>query len=113
MSSLKTKMSAWAYILAGVALSAAFESAPQKRTAGGPPGGELFHVAVSRNRAATLFASALHGGVFRSVDAGASWQEVDNGLPEDASCEIDIDPRMTRVVYALCDETVFKTADGG
>jgi photosystem II stability/assembly factor-like uncharacterized protein len=113
MSSLKTKMSVWAYILAGVALSAAFESPPQKRTAGGPPGGELFHVAVSRNGAATLFASALRGGVFRSVDAGASWQEVDSGLPDDAFCEVVIDPRVTGVVYALCGETVFKTADDG
>jgi photosystem II stability/assembly factor-like uncharacterized protein len=111
MSSLKTKISV--SILAPVVLFAAFESALQTQTAGGPPGGELFHVAVSRTGPATLFASALHGGVFRSVNAGASWQEVDSGLPDDAFCELVIDPRVSRVVYAVCGETVFKTADGG
>ena len=57
----------------------------------------MFHVAVSRNGPVTLFASAMSGGVFRSVDAGASWQEVDSGLPGDAFCELVIDPRVTRV----------------
>jgi photosystem II stability/assembly factor-like uncharacterized protein len=100
-------------IIAAAVLFAAFSSAPQPQSAGGPPGGDVFHVAVSRNGPATLFASALAGGVFRSVDAGASWQEVDSGLAGDAFCELVIDPGVSRVVYALCGETVFKTADGG
>jgi photosystem II stability/assembly factor-like uncharacterized protein len=100
-------------LIAAAVLCAVFSSAPQPQSAGGPPGGGVFHVAVSRNGPATLFASAMAGGVFRSVDAGASWQEVDSGLAGDAFCELVIDPRVSRVVYALCGKTVLKTADGG
>jgi photosystem II stability/assembly factor-like uncharacterized protein len=113
MTSLQTKMSVSGSIIAAVVLCATFGSAMQRQSAGGPPGGNLYHVAVSRRGSSTLFASALAGGVFRSVDAGASWQEVDRGLPDDAFCEMVIDPRATRVVYAVCGETVFKTADNG
>jgi len=113
ISVVKTNISACALILAGGALSTAFGSAPQRQRAGGPPGGNLFHVAVSSSGPPTLFTSALQGGIFRSSDGGTSWEEVDNGLPGDAFCELVIDRRVTRVVYAVCGERVFKTVDGG
>jgi photosystem II stability/assembly factor-like uncharacterized protein len=106
------QITAWTSLVAACVLSGVFESAQQRQPAGGPPGGSLYRVAVSPARPTTLFASPLHGGVFKSVDAGASWQQVDTGLP-DEGCELTTDPRLTQVVYAVCDETVFKTTDGG
>jgi photosystem II stability/assembly factor-like uncharacterized protein len=106
------RTSTWTCLLAACVLSGGSQSAQQREPAGGPPGGSVYRVAVARTSPATLFASPLYGGVFRSVDAGASWQQAASGLP-DEGCDLTTDPRLTQVVYAVCDETVFKTTDSG
>ena len=51
----------------------------------------------------TLYASTHAYGVFKSTDAGASWNRLDdrgNGLPRTGIYDIDIDPVDSKILYA-------------
>jgi photosystem II stability/assembly factor-like uncharacterized protein len=87
--------------------------APSNASAGGPPGGYLVAIAVSRDAAATLYASPLSGGVFRSADGGASWVEAGNGLPPGDSCDLQVHPADGRIVFAECRDGLYRTRDSG
>jgi photosystem II stability/assembly factor-like uncharacterized protein len=59
-------------------------------------------------------------GVFRSMDAGASWEHLTNGLPNEACTDIVMDSRNVGVLYAAigrpfgsADNGIYKTIDGG
>jgi photosystem II stability/assembly factor-like uncharacterized protein len=59
-------------------------------------------------------------GVFRSVDWGASWTQLTNGLPNEACTDLVMDPRSTQVLYAAIGRPfgaatngIYKTIDGG
>jgi hypothetical protein len=43
----------------------------------------------------------LHGGVYRSDDAAASWQRIDEGLPADFGFPIVVHPHRPETVYVL------------
>ena len=62
----------------------------------------------------TLYASdALHGGVWKSVDAGATWAPASGGLPIAKTFvvgELAADP-ATATVYLATDRGVFATHD--
>jgi photosystem II stability/assembly factor-like uncharacterized protein len=70
---------------------------------------------IDPERSETYFATACHGKLFRSDDAGRHWQRTGRGLPRDFFGEILIDPRSTpRRLYARTEEHgVLVSTDGG
>src|SRR5262249_44951853 len=69
-------------------------------TSNGPPGGSLSALAVDPMTPTTLYAGTLAGGVFRSVNAGSSWQPVNTGLTELFVRTLAIDPATPTTLYA-------------
>lgn len=53
------------------------------------------------------------GRVYRSVDAGASWQPAGNGLPTVEVNALVIDPQHVQTVYAATSSGLYRTIDGG
>jgi photosystem II stability/assembly factor-like uncharacterized protein len=89
---------------------------------GGGPRPTSFAVGV--NQPSVVYVSEYEddgGGVTRSTDYGASWQEVSTGLPHKLNStnyvtvlQVIVDPRNADVAYALLENgNVFKTTSGG
>ena len=105
-------------------------------TAGGGSTGVLFHtpdggatwtrlrddpiaittLAIDPLHPATLYAWAFLGGLFKSVDGGASWRPGDPRLPlpslGDANTLV-IDPQQPQTLYAATQDCVYVSRDGG
>ncbi len=96
-------------------------------TSHSPDGGTITALAIDPQTPATLYAGTRVGGVFKSIDGGASWQAVNNGLV-DASLiaaarlsgqpganvnALAIDPLTPANVYAAIGAGLFKSTDGG
>ena len=88
-------------------------------------GGRVVALAVDPNSASTLYAGAASGGVFKTIDAGATWFPLwhdEAALPIGA---IDISPSNTDVVWAATGEVdpggtetirgngIYRSADAG
>jgi photosystem II stability/assembly factor-like uncharacterized protein len=75
----------------------------------------LQDLVIDPERSETYFATACHGKLFRSDDAGGHWQRTGRGLPRDFFGEILVDPRGTpRRFYArTADHGVLVSTDGG
>ena len=54
-----------------------------------------------------------HGGVFKSVDAGGSWQSSGAGLTHTLVEALALDPTNSSVLYAGTPRGVFRTSDAG
>ena len=80
---------------------------------GGPYGGAVFSVAVTRQQPAISFVALYGGGVYRSRDRGATWQPADRGLPANDFCELAADPVDGHTLYSACGDGLFKTVDAG
>src|SRR5689334_15586247 len=79
----------------------------------GPDGGSVYDLAFAPSRPQALYA-ATAGGVFRSLDGGASWSESSFGLdPVALVSSLAVDPVHPLTVYALQDGVVFRSRDGG
>ncbi|MFZ1729198.1 MAG: T9SS type A sorting domain-containing protein [Bacteroidota bacterium] len=78
-------------------------------------GGRIITVAVNPKNANTILIGAAGGGIWRSYNAGSSWQSVSDDLPTQALGAIAIDPVDTNVVYAGTGEASYaqRTFDGG
>lgn len=61
----------------------------------------------------TLYLGTNQGGVFKSTDAGAHWNAVNNGLSETNVFAIAVAPTVPTAVYAGTFSGVFKSTDGG
>jgi photosystem II stability/assembly factor-like uncharacterized protein len=88
-------------------------------TATGPDGGPVTVLAPDPRQPHVLYAGTP-GGVFKSVDAGATWSSRSDGirdqrglLPRDGILALAVDSSDTEVVYAGTRERVWKTLDGG
>lgn len=87
------------------------------RAAGAAPGVFLGlsgrGITVDPHRAGVIYAAASRGataGVWRSIDAGATWQRVNNAQV----LSVTVDPSNSMVVYAATPvPTILKSADGG
>ena len=66
------------------------------------------------SRPSTVYAGTDEG-VFKSVDAGASWSAINRGLASRTVYALAVDPSHTDVLYAGCIQSggVFKSIDGG
>ena len=75
-------------------------------------------IAVAPSNALLIYAGSIGTdggkGVFKSVDAGRSWLEVNNGITNKRINAIAIDPQRPEVVYAGYEgEGFYKTTNGG
>jgi len=77
-------------------------------------------LAIDPTNPSTLYAQTYdtvldwYGGVFKSTDAGATWNAANGGLPGDKVQALAIDPTAPSTVYVgLYNEGVFKSTDGG
>jgi len=76
------------------------------------PGGNVHALAADPVVSGTLYAGT-DGGVFKSVDAGATWGPVKNGLTSFTVHALAIDPFAHQTIYAGTNGGVFVSADGG
>jgi len=67
-----------------------------------------------------LYAGTMFGGVFKTIDGGATWSEASSGLPSRfqgpflAVTSLAVDPTDPNIVYAATSgDGVYKTVDGG
>src|SRR5215813_1950201 len=77
----------------------------------GPSGGQIRALAVDPLTPSTLYAAASGRGLFKSINAGASWFEADAGLPIYRIINIAIDPVTPSIIYVGTGQGVFKTTD--
>ena len=47
-------------------------------------GGRAYSLAIDPINTQTIYAGTWYGGVFKSTDGGASWNAINNGLPNNA-----------------------------
>lgn len=52
-------------------------------------------------------------GVYRSTDAGQTWNPANNGISTTTIGALAVDPTNSQIVYAATDRTLIKTTDGG
>ncbi|MGA8578335.1 MAG: SBBP repeat-containing protein, partial [Bryobacteraceae bacterium] len=71
-------------------------------------------LAIDPQQPLTLYASASPtGGVFKSVDGGATWANASQGFPPQGLIDsVMIDPFHTNVLYAWTDNGAFVSTDG-
>lgn len=81
-------------------------------TSNGPEGGIVYALAVDPIVPTTLYAGAT-GGVFKSIDGGTNWTQVNSGLPGATVLSLTVDPTNPATVYAATDNGLFKTKTGG
>lgn len=66
-----------------------------------PEFGQCVHkLLLSRGEPPLLF-QQNHCGVYRSADAGASWEEISAGLPSDFGFPLALHPRQAKTLYVL------------
>ncbi len=84
-------------------------------TSGGPNGGYATRIEVDPLTPSRVYVSS-YGGLYRTLDSGASFQRIENGLPGGSyfSVPIAIDRQSpTRVYAAVASGSVFRSSDAG
>src|SRR5262249_39169539 len=81
----------------------------------GPEGGYIQALAPDPVTPTTLYSGSAGGGVFKSVDAGATWTAINSGLTNKSVYAIAVDPINPSTIYAGTHNVggIFKTVDGG
>jgi hypothetical protein len=72
-------------------------------------------IAVDPITPTTIYAGANSsgGGVYKSIDGGANWQPVNNGLTATGLRSLAVDPITPSTVYAGLNSGLFKSLNGG
>jgi photosystem II stability/assembly factor-like uncharacterized protein len=78
----------------------------------GPEGGNVTALVVDSANPRVLYAGVGAGGVFKSADAGATWNPAFDGL-RGVVRFVAVDPGRPATVYAGTDLEVFRSDDGG
>jgi photosystem II stability/assembly factor-like uncharacterized protein len=90
-----------------------------------PEWGQCVHKVVSHASNPTRMFLQHHWGVYRSDNAGDSWDDIGKGLPSDFGFAMEIDPHEANTVYIIPIESdefrctpegklrVYRTTDGG
>jgi photosystem II stability/assembly factor-like uncharacterized protein len=90
-----------------------------------PEWGQCVHKVVSHASNPTRMFLQHHWGVYRSDNAGDSWDDIGKGLPSDFGFAMEIDPHEANTVYIIPIESdefrctpegklrVYRTKDGG
>jgi len=74
---------------------------------------EVVALAVDPATGAAVYAGTLVDGVFRSLDAAASWHAANHGLRAAAVLSIAVDPTRPRRLYAVAVNGIFRSGNGG
>ena len=83
-------------------------------TSQGPYGGDIRALAIDPTVTSTMYAGTFGGGIFKSLDGGATWGGVNFGLTNLLIVALRIDPIAPNVLYAgTFGGGVFKSIDGG
>ena len=82
-------------------------------TTNGPYGGIIHSLAIDPINPATIYAGTDSSGVFKTTDAGASWNGANGGLTNLYVRALAIDPHNPNTIFANTDEAMFKSTDGG
>lgn len=61
----------------------------------------------------TLYVTTTADGVFKSIDSGASWSAVNNGLADLSTLALAIDPSNPNTLYVTNALGIYKTTNGG
>ncbi|WP_027381500.1 LamG-like jellyroll fold domain-containing protein [Chryseobacterium daeguense] len=88
-------------------------SAETPYSGGGNHGGYVYLNRIDPTNPQRMFVSFINGGLWRTIDGGASWSLVDNGFADSKYNDIDICLANPQVVYALSDYQLLKSTDGG
>jgi photosystem II stability/assembly factor-like uncharacterized protein len=82
-----------------------------------PPEGAIASMAIDPVNPSRLFAGLRFGGIYRSVNSGAAWDLVDDGVTEtDTISALFVHPITPTLVFAGSDSgtpTVYRSDDGG
>ena len=90
----------------------------------GPAAGRISTVVVDPRNGDVAYIGAAQGGVWKTLDGGASWTVLTDGLPSLASGALALDPRNPDVVFygtgeqhysfdAMFGDGLFRSPDGG
>ncbi len=66
-----------------------------------PEFGQCVHKLLLADSGRSLLFQQNHCGVYRSADAGRSWQEITKGLPSDFGFPLAIHPREPETIYVI------------
>lgn len=66
-----------------------------------PEFGQCVHKLLMAPGGSSLLFQQNHCGVYRSADAGASWQEITKGLPSDFGFPLAIHPRQSETIFVI------------
>jgi photosystem II stability/assembly factor-like uncharacterized protein len=104
-------------LLAAVALSLLATPARPDWIPLGPDGGTVMSLAVDPSRPSVLYAGTPSTGVFKSVDAGATWAWSGAGLEAERKTRgiftLAVDPRHPGTVLAGVHDGLFQSRDAG
>jgi photosystem II stability/assembly factor-like uncharacterized protein len=78
----------------------------------GPDGGPVGAVAVDPSTPQVVYAGSTQGGVWKSVDGGASWSRASRGLTDYRMVALAIDPLHPATLYAAALTGIWKSLDG-
>ncbi len=78
------------------------------------PDAEIISLAIDPSTPTTIYAGSNESGVFKSVDGGASWVAMNDGLTDLTVQALAIDPSVPTTIYAgSFSRGVFQSVDGG
>lgn len=79
----------------------------------GPEGGSVLTLLVDPANPANVYAGTDGGGVWKSFDAGASWNWASLGMGNTQASGLALDPTHPSTLYAGTRVGIFKSVDGG
>ncbi|MGC5744183.1 RICIN domain-containing protein [Chryseobacterium sp. NFX27] len=79
----------------------------------GNHGGYVYLNKIDPTNPQKIFVSFVTGGLWRTIDGGSTWNLVDNGFPDSRYNDIDVCIANPQIVYALSDNQLIKSTDGG
>src|SRR3990172_259509 len=80
----------------------------------GPYGGNVRTIALDKSNESIIYLGLETAGVWKSIDAGATWNPVNQGLPDLRVQVAKVDPVLNNVVYVGTRYGGFyKSTDGG
>lgn len=79
----------------------------------GPPGGAVYGLALDPKAANVLYAGAWGGGVWKSMDGGATWTRLAGVPARETVNAVAVSPADSRVVLAAGFTALWRSADSG
>jgi alpha-tubulin suppressor-like RCC1 family protein len=79
----------------------------------GPFGGIVISLAIDPTKTQTVFAGTYGGGVFKTINGGASWIVANAGLTNKFIYSLAIDPSNSQTIYAGTVSGIYKSTNGG